>query len=96
MISLKERLKHMVGIRFDYVRHTRRGATVGRGFYVFFGFYWFCFAFFSKWPLVFVDRLASGVIFSYCPNPDMVEGDLMWRKNKKFLRMGHMEDLYHA
>lgn len=96
MIPLRHRLKYMVGVRFDLTKYAWNGVTVARGWYVFFGFYWFAFAFFRIWPLEFIGRCASGMIFSYKPNPDLREGDPMWANNKKWLRFTYQEDIFHA
>lgn len=98
MIPLKHRLKYMLGIRFDRIKRmqSRSGATVNHGWYIFIGFYWFAIAFFRKWPLEWEFRCASGFIFSYWPNPAMEEGDLMWTRNKKYLRTDYLEDCRHA
>lgn len=86
----------MLGIRFDRVMHMRNGIRVARGWYVFLGFYWFCFAIFRKWPLDFMDSHATGFSFSYKPKPDLTEGDLMWSHNKKYLRFETRRDFYNA
>ncbi len=76
----------MLGPRFERIRYSQNGVTVARGYYLFFGFYWFAFAFLNKWPHEFVDGYASGLLFSCRPNPRLGEGDLMWTVNKKWLR----------
>lgn len=96
IIPLKTKLKCMLGLRFEQMKHMHNGATVARGYYVFFGFYWFCLAFFRRWPLEIQERYATGFIFSYRPTPGLTEGDLMWMKNKKYLRTDYPEDFHHA
>jgi len=88
IVPVGEKLKYMLGLRFD---RTERG-----GFYVFFGFYWFCFCLFRKWPLPFFDGLVTGLSLAYGPNPTAGYGDLMWKKDKQYLRFDHSGDFRHA
>jgi len=88
IVPLREKLKWMVGVRFD--------GTSRNGFYLFFGFYWFCFCFFRKWPLPFLDGLVTGLSLAYWPNRTATYGDLMWRKDKKYLRFDHSGGLQRA
>ena len=96
MIPLRHKLKYMLGPRFDAMRHERNGATIARGFYFFFGFYWFSFAVFWKWPRPFTDGYAKGLILSCRPNPKMDYGSLMWTKSKEYLRLEHLRDFDDA
>jgi hypothetical protein len=53
---------------------------------LFFGFYWFCFCFFKKWPLPFYDEYVTGFSLAYKPNSKPAYGDLLWLRDKKWLR----------
>jgi len=96
IIPLRAKLSYMVGIRSDRMRYIRNGVTVCHGWYVFLGFYWFCFAFFRRFPIEFQHRYATGCFVSWKPNPKTRAGDLMWLKHKKYLRFDYMEDVRHA
>lgn len=96
MIPLRHKLKYMVGPHFDYMAHKRDGVTVAHGFCLFVGFYWFGFTVFRRWPLDFTDGYASGFAISTKPSPSLREGDLMWLRNKKYLRYCTPEDFQNA
>ncbi len=82
----------MVGIRFGSMRHMWKGRKTARGWYLFFGFYWFAFGLFKRWPLETVYGYRTGFIFSYKPDPTARGGDLMWLRNKKHLRLDDLDD----
>jgi hypothetical protein len=86
----------MLGPRFDRIPLKWKGLTIAHGYYFFFGFYWFCFCFFKKWPLHFMDGYVTGFSFAYKPNSKATYGDLMWLNDRRYLRIEHPGDIFHA
>jgi hypothetical protein len=86
----------MVGPRFGLDPIRRNGEIVGRGWYFFLGFYWFCFCFYRRWELGFNDSYITGWSFAYKPNPNPDYGALLWLKDKKHLRHEYRQEIFDA
>jgi hypothetical protein len=73
------RLKFTVGVKFARVRG---------GWFIGFGFHWFCVMFYRNCgpEIFFFERSMrwTGVVISWKPNAQARPGDLIWSKSKKW------------
>lgn len=87
---MNEKLKYMLGFKYDVAEEKLQAFYGFKSWYIGICLYWFSITFFKRWePDIKYGsgRLCSwtGFVLYYKPNPNLVEGELIWLKCKKWM-----------